>query len=355
MRIVRRLLGLHERISFVDVLLAILRVGVVVLVVAGVTATLLKGTFTLQAWESLAVSGLALGAIYALIALGYTLVYGILFMINFAHGEVFMSGAFTAFYVAQALFRSGFLASNPFLAFFIVLLVAMLVSAGVAVVLERVAYRPLRNAPRLVPLITAIGASLFLQNTFRGLYGAGVKAYPAWPMFQGSISLFGITIRVTQIVVFVSAILLMVALYWFVERTRTGRAMRAVSENKDVAAMMGINVDRVIVTTFAIGGLLAGAAGILYTLIFNQVLFSMGFVPGIKAFTAAVLGGIGNIVGAMLGGLVLGVLESIGPYLLLDGFNIPTPNQLTTVVAFLVLVLVLIFRPTGFLGRKDNT
>jgi len=355
MRIVRRLLGLHERLSIVDVVLALLRVAVVVFVIAGVTATLLKGTFTLQAWESLAVSGLALGAIYALIALGYTLVYGILFMINFAHGEVFMSGAFTAFYVAQALFRSGFLASNPILAFVIVLLVAMLVSASVAVVLERVAYRPLRNAPRLVPLITAIGASLFLQNTFRGLYGAGVKAYPSWPMFQGSISLFGIPVRVTQVVVFVAAILLMFGLYWFVERTRTGRAMRAVSENKDVAAMMGINVDRVIVTTFAIGGILAGAAGILYTLLFNQVLFSMGFVPGIKAFTAAVLGGIGNIVGAMLGGLVLGVLESIGPYLLLDGFNIPTPNQLTTVVAFLVLVLVLIFRPTGILGRKDNT
>jgi len=355
MAMVRRLLGLHERLSVVDVVLALLRIGVVVLVVTGVWATLNKGTFTLKAWESLAVSGVALGAVYALIALGYTLVYGILFMINFAHGEVFMSGAFTAYYVAQWLFLSGFLAQNPVVAFLIVLLVAMLVSATIAVVLERVAYRPLRNAPRLVPLITAIGASLFLQNTFRGLYGAGVKAYPSWPMFTGSLHFGDVEIRVTQIVVFVAAILLMLGLYWFIERTRTGRAMRAVSENKDVAAMMGINVDRVIMTTFAIGGLLAGAAGILYTLLFNQVLFSMGFVPGIKAFTAAVLGGIGNPVGAMVGGLVLGVLESIGPYLLLDGFNIPTPNQLTTVVAFLVLVLVLIFRPTGILGTKDAT
>lgn len=354
MTLVRRFLGLRERPSVVDLLLAALRVAVLILVVSGIYATLRKGTFTIEAWESLVVSGLALGAVYALIALGYTLVYGILFMINFAHGEVFMAGAFTAFYVAQALFTSGFLQENPILAFVAVLLVAMLVSASVAVILERVAYRPLRNAPRLVPLITAIGASLFLQNTFRGLYGAGVKAYPSWPMFQGKIHVLGIDIRVTQIVVVVAAILLMLGLYWFIERTRTGRAMRAVSENKDVAAMMGINVDRVIMTTFAIGGVLAGAAGILYTLIFNQVLFSMGFVPGIKAFTAAVLGGIGNIVGAMLGGLVLGILESIGPYLLLDGFNIPTPNQLTTVVAFLVLVLVLIFRPTGFLGRRDN-
>jgi branched-chain amino acid transport system permease protein len=354
MTLVRRLLGLHERPSIVDLLLAALRIAVLILIVAGIYATLRKGTFSVAQWESLVVSGLALGAVYALIALGYTLVYGILFMINFAHGEVFMSGAFTAFYVAQALFTGGFLEANPILAFVIVLLVAMLVSAAVAVIVERVAYRPLRNAPRLVPLITAIGASLFLQNTFRGLYGAGVKAYPDWPMFQGKIHVLGIDIRVTQIVVVVAAIVFMLGLYWFIERTRTGRAMRAVSENKDVAAMMGINVDRVIMTTFAIGGLLAGAAGILYTLIFNQVLFSMGFVPGIKAFTAAVLGGIGNIVGAMLGGVVLGILESVGPYLLLDGFNIPTPNQLTTVVAFLVLVLVLIFRPTGFLGRKET-
>jgi branched-chain amino acid transport system permease protein len=146
----------------------------------------------------------------------------------------------------------------------------------------------------------------------------------------------------------------MVGLYLFVERTRTGRAMRAVSENKDVAAMMGINVDRVIVITFAIGGALAGAAGILYTLIFNQVSYTMGFLPGIKAFTAAVLGGIGNIVGAMLGGLALGLLEAVAPFLILDGFGIPSANQLKDVIAFSVLVLVLIFRPTGFLGRKEG-
>jgi len=147
----------------------------------------------------------------------------------------------------------------------------------------------------------------------------------------------------------------MIGLYLFINRTRTGRAMRAVSEDKDVAAMMGIDVNRIIVTTFAIGGLLAGAAGILYTLIFNQVLFFMGFLPGIKAFTAAVLGGIGNVIGAALGGLILGIVEQLGPNLFLSGYGIPSPNQLKDVIAFTVLVLVLIFRPSGLLGRKENT
>jgi branched-chain amino acid transport system permease protein len=223
----------------------------------------------------------------------------------------------------------------------------------VAVLLERVAYRPLRRAPRLVPLITAIGASLFIQYTFRGLYGSGVRSYPPIPLLQGSVNILGVELLKTQAIVIASAVLMMVGLYFFVQRTRTGRAMRAVSEDKDVAAMMGINVDRVIATTFAIGGLLAGATGILYVMLFNIVSFSMGFLPGIKAFTAAVLGGIGNIVGAMIGGIVLGLLESIGPRLLLSGFGVPAINQLRDVVAFTVLVLVLIFRPYGLLGRKE--
>ncbi len=354
MRMVRRLLGIHEHLSFVDLVLALLRVAVVVFVVVGIYATIHRGSFTLNDWGTFILAGLSLGSVYALLALGYTLVYGILFMINFAHGDVFMTGAFTAYFAANAMAKSGFLAANELLSFIIVLIVSSGVAALVAIVLERVAYRPLRNAPRLVPLITAIGASLFLENTFRGLYGAGVKAYPTWTMFQGSITVAGLEISYSRIVVVVGAVAMMLGLWWFVEHTRTGRAMRAVSENKDVAAMMGIDVDRVILTTFAIGGLLAGAAGILYTLLFNQVNYFMGFVPGIKAFTAAVLGGIGNIVGAMLGGLALGVLEAVGPYLLLDGFGIPSVNQLKDVVAFLVLVLVLIFRPSGILGRKEN-
>ncbi len=343
-----------ERIKASTILLTLLALSVTAVVVIGSVLTIAKGRYSLDVWESFFVSGIALGAVYALIAIGYTLVYGILFMINFAHGEVFMAGAFTAVFAAKALADEGLVQSNPVLAFSIVLIVSMVTSMIVAVLLERVAYRPLRGAPRLVPLITAIGASLFLQYTFRGLYGAGVQAYPTFSIFEGNLDVFGIRVSVARAVVIVSSVVLMAALYFFVERTRTGRAMRAVSEDKDVAAMMGINVDRVIVITFAIGGLLAGAAGILYTLIFNQVSYSMGFLPGIKAFTAAVLGGIGNIAGAMLGGLALGLLEAVAPFLILEGYGIPSPNQLKDVIAFSVLVLVLIFRPTGFLGRKDN-
>ena len=343
-----------RRINTVNLMLWLFGGGIIAIAVLGAILTLAKGRYGPENWETFIVSGIALGSVYALLALGYTLVYGILFMINFAHGEVFMFGTFTALFAAQGLADAGFIDSAPIPALLIVLAVAMLVSMTIAVLLERIAYRPLRNAPRLVPLITAIGASLFLQYTARGFYGSGVRRYPEFGLFEGDIDLFGLTLRLDQVLVIVSALALMVALYLFVEKTRTGRAMRAVSEDKDVAAMMGIDVNRVIMITFAIGGLLAGAAGILYVQLFNQVDFFIGFLPGIKAFTAAVLGGIGNIVGAMLGGLTLGILESVAPFLLLDGFGIASPNQLKDAIAFTVLVLVLIFRPAGFLGRKDN-
>jgi branched-chain amino acid transport system permease protein len=203
-------------------------------------------------------------------------------------------------------------------------------------------------------LITAIGASLFIANSVRGLYGERVLGYPSLDVLQGTIDIVGIPILKTQAVVIVGAGLMMALLYWLVERTRIGRAMRAVSENKDTAALMGVDVDRTIVTTFAVGGVLAGAAGVLYAVVFSQVHWFMGFLPGIKAFTAAVLGGIGNIIGAMLGGVSLGILESVGPNLLLLGFGVPSPNQLRDVVAFSVLVLVLIFRPYGLLGRPEG-
>ena len=343
------------RFSLVTLFLWLLGGGIIAFAAYGSLLTLLQGRIQPQQWQSLVIAGIALGSVYALIALGYTLVYGILFMINFAHGEVFMWGAFTAFFAASALNDAGMMEANPILAFFLVLGTAMGVSMLVAIMLERIAYRPLRGAPRLVPLITAIGASLFLQYTARGFYGSGVRAYPDYNLFDGVLSFGPISLTVKQAVVIVAAFSLMILLYLFINRTRTGRAMRAVSEDKDVAAMMGINVDRIIVTTFAIGGLLAGAAGILYTLIFNQVLFFMGFLPGIKAFTAAVLGGIGNVIGAALGGLILGVVEQLGPNLFLSGYGVPSPNQLKDVIAFTVLVLVLIFRPSGLLGRKENT
>jgi len=204
-----------------------------------------------------------------------------------------------------------------------------------------------------VPLITAIGASLFLQYMFRGLFGSQVRSYPPMPFLEGAIVLpGGAEIEYVQVLVIVAAALMMLVLFLYVQRTRAGRALRAVSEDKDVAALMGIDVDATIVRTFVIGGAFAGMAGVLYALIYRQITFFMGFIPGIKAFTAAVLGGIGNIPGAMLGGLVLGVTESVGTILFLDGYGVPAPYQLKDGIAFVVLVLILILRPTGILGER---
>lgn len=339
--------------SWVDFIIDVLRVLIIALVVIGAFNTLSSGRFTLAQWVSLFIAGLAQGSIYALIALGYTLVYGILRMINFAHGEIYMSGAFTTVFLAQAFNRSGFLNNYPFLAIPLMLIFSGLVSMVVAVLLERIAYRPLRGSPRLVPLITAIGASFFLQYTFRGLYGSGFQSYPTVDILSGNWTFGGLSIPVAQVFVFFSALLLMTGLYLLVERTKMGKAMQAVSENQEVSRLMGIDIDRTIMFTFAIGGAMAGFAGVINGLFRPQgVNFFMGFIPGIKAFTAAVLGGIGNIPGAMLGGLFLGVIEAIGPNLVLTGLGVPGANQLKDVIAFTMLVLVLIFRPQGILGER---
>jgi branched-chain amino acid transport system permease protein len=321
-------------------------------VIVGSVATLASGRYAGRHWFDFMVFGLAQGSIYALIAMGYTMVYGVLRMINFAHSEVFMSGPYTAYYVAAAFHRSGFLDSHPILSLVVVFLVAMATSTLIAYLLERIAYRPLRNAPRLIPLITAIGASFFLQYMFRGLYGPGFQAYPVVKILEGQWTFWGLRILKFQALVIVAAALLMFALYAFIQRTRVGKAIRAVSEDKEAAYLMGIDVDRMISTTFIIGGAAAGAAGVLYAIMFKQVHFFMGFIPGIKAFTAAVLGGIGNIPGAMLGGIFLGLIESIGPSLFLDGLGIVAPYQLKDAIAFIMLVLVLIFRPTGIMGER---
>jgi len=327
-------------------------IAILAVVVYGTIATLASGKYGLKDWTDLTINGLALGGIYALIALGYTLVYGILRMINFAHGEVFMAGPMTAYFIITAFDESGFLNRQPILALLIVFLFAAAVSTTIAVLLERIAYRPLRRAPRLVPLITAIGASFFLQYTFRGLFGSGIKSYPLPEILQGDWTVGPITILKIRAVVIVAAIIMLVGLYIFVQRTKVGKAMQAVSEDKDTSALMGIDVDSVIVTTFVVGGALAGAAGVLYALMFRQVTFIMGFIPGLKAFTAAVLGGIGNVAGAALGGLFLGIAESVFPNLVLDGLGIPAPYQLRDALAFVLLVLVLIFRPSGILGER---
>jgi branched-chain amino acid transport system permease protein len=352
--------SLTERLldTAIAVFLWLFRIAIVFIVVVGSLLTLARGRYNIDVWIDLVVGGLSLGAIYALIALGYTMVYGILRMINFAHGEIFMVGAFAGFFTGTYLSASGWLTANPvsaLLAIAIMILVAMVIAAVVAMAVERVAYRSLRNAPRLVLLISAIGVSFFLQYTARGLFGPGIYAYPPVPFLAEPVDLpllSALRLKWLDVLVVGSAVGMMAVLYLFVMRTKSGTAIRAVSEDKATAALMGIDVNRAIVMTFAIGAAMAGAAGVLYGLMFRQIFFFSGFVPGIKAFTAAVLGGIGNIPGAMIGGLVLGELESVGPTLFLDGFGVPSPNQLKDVVAFTVLVLVLIFRPQGILGER---
>lgn len=341
-----------ERINLMDFLMWSIGGLILTIIIWGSIVTLASARYTSHHWFDFIIFGLAQGSIYALIAMGYTMVYGILRMINFAHSEVFMSGPYTAYFVAAFFASSGLLNRFPVFCLFIIFLVSMAMSTLIAVLLERIAYRPLRSAPRLVPLITAIGASFFLQYTFRGLYGSGFQAYPVIKILEGQWLLGEFRILKFQALIIVAAALLMAALYSFVQRTKIGKAIRAVSEDKEMAWMVGIDVDRMIVFTFVIGGMAAGAAGVLYAIMFKQVHFFMGFIPGIKAFTAAVLGGIGNIPGAMVGGIFLGIVESVGPTLFLDGLGIVAPYQLKDAIAFILLVLVLIFRPTGILGER---
>ncbi|HEY7598672.1 MAG TPA: branched-chain amino acid ABC transporter permease [Candidatus Limnocylindrales bacterium] len=331
------------------------RIAVVFVIVAGSALTLASGRYDIATWVRLLVDGLTLGSVYAMIALGYTMVYGILRMINFAHGEVFISGAFGGYFTAVALNNAGLLNASPLtslLSVAIMMAVAAATSTIIAVIIERVAYRPLRNAPRLVPLISAIGASFFLQYTLRGLFGSRKYSYPAVNILNEDVPIAFLDLRWVQVLVIVTAVIMMAALYLFVMRTKTGTAIRAVSEDKSTAALMGIDVNRAIVTTFALGAALAGVAGVLYALYFRQVDFFSGFVPGVKAFTSAVLGGIGNVPGAMVGGLFLGEIESVGPTLFFVGLGVPSVNQLKDVIAFTMLVLVLIFRPSGILGER---
>lgn len=337
----------------------LVRLAVGILIVAYLAYRLWLIFFVEQAygpatWVRFLTAGVVLGSVYAVIALGYTLVYGILFMINFAHGEVMMLGAFAGYFTLEAFNGSGFLnrsLSTSIISLVVTFLVGMAVATLVAIALERIAYRPLRMAPRLVPLISAIGASLFLQNAAQIMFGAARHMYTNPDFLERNtgwtVMVAGEAVLITYtgvLTIFLSA-LLMVGLWILVNRTKMGTAMRAVAEDKKTAALMGIDVDRVIGNTFAISGALAGAAGVMWGLHMGIIYHFVGFVPGLKAFTAAVMGGIGNVPGAMLGGLSLGVLEAVGPPLL------GIPFQLKDVVAFSILVLVLIFRPTGLVGE----
>jgi branched-chain amino acid transport system permease protein len=340
------------RFTFVDVILWCLRIAVVAVVVGGTIGTLIKGRYAAAQWLDLLMFGLTIGSVYALIALGYTMVYGVLRLINFAHGDLMMTGSFAGYFVATSLDRSGFLNQSPLLAVSLILLVAIITSMTIAVVMERIAYRPFRHVRGLAPLICAIGVSFFLEQTFRGLFGPSIRSYPD-PKWQTiPVNVFGYAVPRVDAVVIVLAIVAMAVLYVIIQKTRMGTAMRAVSEDVDTAAMMGINVDKVVVFTFALGGAMAGIAGVFYALVFKQVYFYMGFTPGIKAFGAAVLGGIGSVPGAMLGGFFLGIVESVGPALFLDGIGIPAPYQLRDLIAFTLLIMVLIFRPHGILGER---
>jgi branched-chain amino acid transport system permease protein len=342
----------RQRITLTDIVVWAIGLVIAFGVVYGSIVTLKAGTYTLTNWIDLTINGLALGGVYALIALGYTLVYGILRMINFAHGDIFMTGPFTAAFLAEGLDKIGFWDQHPIISLLLVTTLSALVALVIAVITERIAYRPLRAAPRLVPLITAIGASYFIEYTFRGFYGSGIKSYPAINIMKGAWVFGDIKIWKAQAVVIISALAMMLILYGIIRLTKIGKAMRAVSEDKEVAALMGIDVDRTISITFALGGASAGIGGVLYVFLFPVVHFFMGFFPGLKAFTAAVLGGIGNVVGAFVGAMVLGLLEAIGPSLFLNGLGIPAPYQLKDAIAFTVLVLILIFRPTGILGEQ---
>ena len=305
----------------------------------------------------LLVNGLTLGSLYALIALGYTMVYGILKLLNFAHGDVYMVGAFVGFGVLQAF--GGPLSPNLAIAALITLMFlgAMLGSGVLGIVIERFAYRPLRDAPRIAPLISALGVSFFLQNSVLLLFGADFRTYNSFlfgsdrpeqfepgPLTDALFVVNGVNVQLAQILVMAMTLALMIALTLLVARTRIGKAMRATAFDREGAAMMGIDVDRVIASTFFIGSMLAGAAGVMFGLLFSQIFHFMGFLAGLKGFTAAVVGGIGSIPGAMLGGILVGLAEAYA-----TGY---VGGRWSDLIVFGILIFVLLVRPSGLLGTR---
>jgi len=294
------------------------------------------------------INGLVLGSVYALVALGYTMVYGIINLINFAHGEVLMVGALTSWTVIQLLVD---VALPGWLKLLISLVAAVVVCSVLNFAIEKVAYRPLRNAPRLAPLITAMGMSLLLQTLAMIIWKPNYKPYPillpSEPFHIG-----GAVINTTQILILVSTAVVLIGLMWLVNRTKLGRAMRATAENPRVAALMGVKPDMVISATFIIGAALAALAGVMYAANYGSVQHTMGFLPGLKAFTAAVFGGIGNLAGAVVGGVLLGLIEALGAGYIgaLTGGVLGSHYQ--DIFAFIVLILVLTVRPQGLLGER---
>ena len=289
------------------------------------------------------INGLSLGAIYALIALGYTMVYGVLRFINFAHGDVFMLGGFAGYYLAPVVSRV--LPAKSYLGGAVVLVLAMLICAAIGMLIEFLAYRPLRNRPKLIVLITAIGVSLFIEYTcqHRAVFGAAPRSFPDL-IPATSWQLGGFVVGSHQVIVLVTTLLLLIALTFIVQKTKVGTAMRAVSFNEKAASLMGINVNFIISFTFGLGSALAAAGGILYAMSYASVDPLMGVQTGLKAFIAAVLGGIGNLPGAALGGVLLGMIETMAG-------GIPAISPYRDGIAFALLILILLFRPAGLLGK----
>ncbi len=288
------------------------------------------------------INGITLGAVYALIALGYTMVYGVLEFINFAHGEIYMMGAYIGFLLIGFLGITASATGHVWIYLPILFILPMIFSAFLGVTVEFIAYRPLRSAPRLAPLISAVGVSIFLQNAAMLWFGSDNKPFPN--LIPGSLDLKNIHFSYLQIFIILSSLFLMAILQLMIKKTKLGVAIRATALDQEAAALMGININRIISATFLIGSSLAAAAGIMVGMYYGVVKYDMGYIAGIKAFTCAVLGGIGNIPGAMLGGFLLGILENLGA-----GY---ISSQYKDAIAFFVLVLVLIFKPSGLLGAR---
>jgi branched-chain amino acid transport system permease protein len=293
------------------------------------------------------INGFTMGGVYALIALGYTMVYGILLMLNFAHGEIYMIGGFVGWWVLFVLNKIGFALFNPFVTIFLMIVVSMVITGFLGVLIERFAYRPLRDAPRMNLLLSAFGMSIFLQNLVLKFQGAKVRFFNTSNLIPENLQSFqigGLTLSYMRILVIVISIVIMLVLTWFVHKTKTGKAMRATSQDVEAASFMGIDTNKTIRMTFMIGSSIGGCAGVLVGLLFNQVDYYVGAVAGLKGFCAAVLGGIGSIPGAMLGGYLIGMVENLGVTLISSTYK--------DVIAFTILICVLIFKPQGLLGKK---
>ncbi|HWQ68782.1 MAG TPA: branched-chain amino acid ABC transporter permease [Patescibacteria group bacterium] len=291
------------------------------------------------------VNGLTLGSVYALIALGYTMVYGIIELINFAHGEVYMLGAYIGIVTFSLLTTLHLTSPDSAVTLVCMMIAAILFCGACGITIERLAYRPLRTAPRLSPLISALGVSIFLQNFVMLAQGPRDKGFPEL-FIQGGLDLPGGRISAIQLFIMATSVLMMVGLHLLVRRTRIGKAMRATAQDKQMASLVGIDVNRVISVTFLIGSALAAVAGVMVGMYYGLINFYIGYIAGVKAFTAAVLGGIGSIPGAMLGGVLLGLIESLGA-----GY---ISSEYKDVFAFAILIVVLIFRPTGLLGTDTS-